>query len=280
MYTSVLSAIVLPFPVVDFLFFLLNGKMRNFKSKCKGYAPSSNFAIPTHLLFPAHIYVGVLFLGPLVVLLPIVLLFFKGEWRAIFTLGLTSVAFADTLLCFYATISIPLLVCLFAFKSMRKELRLMLINSPRSNMISSIFAGLISSLILFLSINATLGWCFIDLFPTAKELVLMLTLFSLLFPLVLIDESWLRWIFQKNLLLSKHLRLVAVTLLYLLTKLPLIAVCGYFVKSFLLFLVVFLLAFALLLTWIFDRTQDIFGNTLLTSFLSSWVLAAVMPFLR
>lgn len=273
-YISTTSVILLPFLVMGYVSTWLRGKLITSKG---GREPD-----PSERTLPAvrsprsvttlyHLYFVLIIIGVLP-LIPYVLVS-GGRFQ------LLPVMLADLLVLYHLGTSLPLLLCILVYEGAKQELLPMLKALIRRDSFKSLILGVVVSTVLFITINLTFSWSLVDLLPTMRESLILSLLIIILLPMVLVDEVWIRGLYQKTASSRRQLRLAVAVAVYAFPKAVLVTGSSVLIGSFAGLLGLLLFALSLINAWIFEETQNVLGCALLTSFIFAWVAAVLMPFL-
>jgi len=273
-YVSTISVILLPYLAMRYVYMWLQEKLKSPKIDSESNTSEtteSSLRSPRSLTTLYQLYFALLIIGGLL-LIPYVI-FLRGTPQVL------PVMFADLLVLYHLAISLPLLLCILVFKDATRELLPELKALTRRNSLKSLILGAVVATVLFTTLNLTFSWSLIDLFPTMRELLILSLLTVILLPMILVDEIWIRGLYQKKPSLRRPLRIAVAVVVYVLPKAVLVAGSAFLIGSFAGLLGLLLFALSLLNAWIFEETQNVLGCALLTSFIFAWVGAVLMPFL-
>jgi len=182
---------------------------------------------------------------------------------------------ADMLIEPYITSTIIILTTIIILRGTNQELNLNL--GSRVTALRSAFFGGLGFLVAFVALNATFDWVFINLLPSARRLLLMPQLFSLLLPLSLLDEVLMRN-FQSRLTLKLWLRIGVASVLSLSLKLLVIAFASFIFGAFIGLAAALLFISALYSAYLFERSGSVAGGAVFNALFLAWIIAAIFPF--
>jgi hypothetical protein len=191
-------------------------------------------------------------------------------FRSLF--GWVPVVFADTLVAYYVTASIILLLAIIVFKRTNGKLQLSLLDIK-----TSVVLGVSGFLVVFSALNVLFSWTFIDLLPTTRELFLMLGLFFVFLPLTVLDVTWLRNI-QNKLSIKPWKRTGVTVILYMSEKLLILAFVSFIFRVFLWLTLTFLFIPGLFTAWMLENKESVIGGAIFNAFFIAWIVATVFPF--
>ncbi|MCK4953409.1 alpha/beta fold hydrolase [Candidatus Bathyarchaeota archaeon] len=191
-------------------------------------------------------------------------------FRSLF--GWVPVVFADTLVAYYVTASIILLLATIFFKQTNRKLQLSLLDIK-----TSVVLGVSGFLVVFSALNVLFSWTFIDLLPTTRELFLMLGLFFVFLPLTVLDVTWLRNI-QNKLSIKPWKRTGVTVILYMSEKLLILAFVSFIFRVFLWLTLTFLFIPGLFTAWMLEDKESVIGGAIFNAFFIAWIVAVVFPF--
>jgi len=214
------------------------------------------------------------------------LLIYLGAWgisgvlslRFDFLLSrLVPIMFADMFIENYITFSIIILSTAVLLWGTDQELRLNL--GSKITIVESAILSVLGFLVVFSALNITFDRVFINLYPSARRLLMIGQLFFLLLPPSLMDEILIRN-FQNRLSLKPWQRIGATSILSLSLKLLILAFASFIFGAFIGLAAALLFIPALCSAWLFENSGSIAGGTIFSSLFMAWIMAAILPFVH
>lgn len=181
------------------------------------------------------------------------------------------VLFADLFVNAFVVASVILLLCIIVLSRTKEKPNLGILEFKTSAVL-----GTTGFLIMFSAINVSFTSTFMDLFPTIREVFLMIKMFILLLPLTIIDELWLRNL--QNRMTQPWQKIGIPVLLYLLPKVFPLAFASFIFGNFVFLASIILFIPALFTAWLFNESGSVTGGAIFNALLYSWFIAVILPF--